>query len=182
MYYCPATNNIDAIFHLQTLMNVCSTLLVMWVLPAPTHLDPSHVHATWDTVEMERHVMVSTLTLTPQAVLSSPTQGAIGGKKRQFRLTKCTKEKGTHLCIEFTAVYCHCAGRPFQRIPQRWVPFSLVHFVPARRNCLFLPPIVPYVGLDGTASVYVLCETRWYLVPLQWTFPALRCSDNAGVA
>ena len=26
------------------------------------------------------------------------------------------KEKGTHLCIEFTAVYCHCAGRPFRRI------------------------------------------------------------------
>ena len=23
-----------------------------------------------------------------------------------------TKEKGTHLCIEFTAVYCHCSGRP----------------------------------------------------------------------
>ena len=26
-----------------------------------------------------------------------------------------TKEKGTHLCIELTAVYCHCAGRPFLR-------------------------------------------------------------------
>ena len=24
-----------------------------------------------------------------------------------------TIEKGTHLCIESTAVYCHCAGRPF---------------------------------------------------------------------
>ena len=23
-------------------------------------------------------------------------------------------EKGTHLCIEFTALYCHCAGRPFR--------------------------------------------------------------------
>ena len=26
-----------------------------------------------------------------------------------------TKEKGTHLCIELIAVYCHCAGRPFLR-------------------------------------------------------------------
>ena len=29
----------------------------------------------------------------------------------------CSKEKGTHLCIEFTSVYCHCAVRPFRRIP-----------------------------------------------------------------
>ena len=27
------------------------------------------------------------------------------------------REKGTHLCIEFTTVCCHCAGRPFRRIP-----------------------------------------------------------------
>ncbi len=26
-----------------------------------------------------------------------------------------TNAKGTHLCIELTAVYCHCAGRPFRR-------------------------------------------------------------------
>ena len=25
------------------------------------------------------------------------------------------RKKGTHLCIEF--IYCHCAGRPFRRIP-----------------------------------------------------------------
>ena len=37
---------------------------------------------------------------------------------------------------------------------------SFVHFIPARRNCLSLP-VVPYVGLDSTASVYALRGTRW---------------------
>ena len=45
----------------------------------------------------------------------------------------------------------------------------------------FLPPFAPFVGLDGTASVYALHGTRWQLAPLRWTFPAFRCSDNAGV-
>ena len=47
--------------------------------------------------------------------------------------------------------------------------FSLVHFVPARRNCLFLPPVAPFMGPDGSSCHYI-----------QWTFPALRCSDNTG--
>ena len=34
-----------------------------------------------------------------------------------LRSISFTKEKGTHLCIEFTAAYCHCAERPFRRIP-----------------------------------------------------------------
>ena len=25
----------------------------------------------------------------------------------------CKKKKGTHLCIAFTSIYCHCAVRPF---------------------------------------------------------------------
>ena len=45
----------------------------------------------------------------------------------------------------------------------------------------FMPPFAPFVGLDSTASVYTLRGTRWQLAPLQWTFPALRCRDNAGV-
>ena len=45
----------------------------------------------------------------------------------------------------------------------------------------FLPPFEPFVGQDGTASVYALRGTRWQLAPLRWMFPALRCSDDAGV-
>ena len=41
------------IFFTQTLMNVRLNPLVTQMLSAPTHLDPSHVHATKDTVEME---------------------------------------------------------------------------------------------------------------------------------
>ena len=63
----------------------------------------------------------------------------------------------------------------------RWVPFSIVYSISARWNCLFLPPVVPYVELDGTASVYALHETRWQLALLWWTFPVLRCSYNVGV-
>ena len=35
------------------------SLLVMLTLPAPTHLDPSYVNATQDTVETGWHAMVS---------------------------------------------------------------------------------------------------------------------------
>ena len=59
--------------------------------------------------------------------------------------------------------------------------FSLVHFVLDRRNCLFLPPVALCVGLHGTASVCILRGTTWQLAPLQWVFPALRCSDNARI-
>ena len=35
-----------------------------------------------------------------------------------MKLMEILRKKGTHLCIEFTVVvYCHCAGRPFRRIP-----------------------------------------------------------------
>ena len=33
-----------------------------------------------------------------------------------YNIYNHTKEIGTHLCIEFTVVYCHCAGRPFRRL------------------------------------------------------------------
>ena len=53
---------IQSIMHvpecMQILMNVRLSLLVIQVLCAPTHLDPSHVHATQDTVEMECRAMV----------------------------------------------------------------------------------------------------------------------------
>ena len=39
-------------------MNVQLSLLVMRMLYATTLLDPSRVHATQDTVEMEGHAMV----------------------------------------------------------------------------------------------------------------------------
>ena len=41
--------------------------------------------------------------------------------------------------------------------PCVFCPFSFVLFVSARWNCLFLPPIAPYVGLDGTAQRVNLC-------------------------
>ena len=34
-------------------MNAILSLLVMLMLPAPTHMDPSHVHAMQVTLEME---------------------------------------------------------------------------------------------------------------------------------
>ena len=50
-----------ALFH-QISMNVRVSLLVMEMLPAPTHLDPSHVRAMQDTVEMEWRAEVSVCT------------------------------------------------------------------------------------------------------------------------
>ena len=44
---------------MQILMNVWLSLLVIQVLHAQTHLDPTHVHATQDTVEMEYGAVVS---------------------------------------------------------------------------------------------------------------------------
>ena len=49
----------SAIFHLQMLMNVWLSHLVMQVLPAPTHLGPSHVLATRGTLEMDWRAVVS---------------------------------------------------------------------------------------------------------------------------
>ena len=36
-----------------------------------------------------------------------------------------TKEKGTHLCIEFTAVYCHCSGSLAEVSPSLSLSFHL---------------------------------------------------------
>ena len=47
-------------------MNVWLSLLVIQTFPAPTHLDPSHVDATWDTLETEWLVMVGILTVIYQ--------------------------------------------------------------------------------------------------------------------
>ena len=59
--------------------------------------------------------------------------------------------------------------------------FSIVYFIPARRNCLFLASCCTLRGTRRHCLCYALCGTRRQLAPLWWTFPALRCSDNAGV-
>ena len=47
------------LLYLQILMSALLTPLVIQTLPATTRLGPSHVHANQDTVEMERHAVVS---------------------------------------------------------------------------------------------------------------------------
>ena len=54
--------------------------------------------------------------LTVRIGWTSQAENLIYLSTSQFtsNLQKSTIEKGTHLCIESTAVYCHCAGRPFR--------------------------------------------------------------------
>ena len=76
-------------------------------------------------------------------MLSSPTKGAKGGKKRCW---PSAADEEWYLQWQYTAV----------NSIQRRVLFSLLLFIPARWNCHFLPPSASFVGLDGTASVYAL--------------------------
>ena len=81
------------------------------------------------------------------------------------------KNGHTHLCIEFTTVYCHCAEGLFgeyysaalgQQRGTRWPLTPLRCTFPALR--------------------WTFPALRWTFPALRWTFPALRCSDNARVS